>query len=231
MDLYHKKVNIGNKSGRRSKTKYPETEYNQPKKTQNIYIQKMIPKNENFDLVKAGDNIPNVRSSMEDLFSNEDSKKRAIKYVMNIGRNRTIRNTPNYTTARRYEKSASPNRGRGMGYQGNIKSYENTPSRRFPERRGESQLNNRLTTLNDYTPINYTGFNTLRRKNRFNDNNTNKNNIRPKAKTYGQYNEGDDDEYYDNQPYINPDEINNDFELSSIIDEDRIPPKLKKLKE
>ena len=35
------------------------------------------------------------------------------------------------------------------------------------------------------------------------------------------------EEYYDNQPYINPDEINNDFELSSIIDEDRIPPKLK----
>ena len=229
MDLYHKKVNIGNKTGRRPQNKYSDSEYNQPKKNQNIYIQKMIPRNENFDLVSAGENIPNVRSSMEDLFSNEDNKKRAIKYVINIGKNKSIRNSPNYTSARRFEKSASPNRGRGFGYpQGYEESYETTPNRRFPERRGESHFNNRLTTLNDYTPITYTGYNTLRRKNRFNDNNSYRNNIRPKPRNYGQYNEIDDDDYYDNQPnYINVEESNNDFELSSINDEDRIPTKLK----
>ena len=230
MDLYHKKVNIGNKTGRRHQNKYSDSEYTQPKKNQNIYIQKMIPRNENFDLVSAGENIPNVRSSMEDLFSNEDSKKRAIKYVINIGRNKSIRNSPNYASARRFEKSASPNRGRGFGYpQGYEESYETSPNRRLPERRGESHLNNRLTTLNDYTPITYTGYNTLRRKNRFNDNNNSyRNNIRPRPRNYGQYNEVDDDDYYDNQPnYINVEESNNDFELSSINDDDRIPPKLK----
>jgi len=31
-----------------------------------------------------------------DIFSNEDNKKREIKYVINKGRNKNIRNSPNY---------------------------------------------------------------------------------------------------------------------------------------
>ena len=31
---------------------------------------------------------------MESIFSNEDNKKKAIKYVINIGRNRSIQNSP-----------------------------------------------------------------------------------------------------------------------------------------
>ena len=215
MDLYHKKVNIGNKPSKRNQDKYPESDYNPSKKKQNIYIQKMIPQSENLDLVSAGENIPNVRSSMEDIFSNDDSKKKAIKYVINIGKNKTIHNSPKYGP-RRFEKSASPNRGRAHppGY-GN--SYEATPNRQYPSRRGESNINNRLTTLNDYTPITHTGYNNLRKKNKYNDR-------RPKQRNYGPYN--DDDEYYDNQPnYV--EESQNDFEVSSINDDERIPLKFR----
>ena len=134
MDLYHKKGNKGNKSNRRPQVKYPYPEYN-PKKKQNIYIQKMIPQNENLVLSPAV-TIPNVRSSMEDIFANEDTKKKAIKYVINIGRNR---NRP----SRHYDKSASPYRGKKYptAY-GN--SNENTPNRQYPKRRGESYVQNRL---------------------------------------------------------------------------------------
>ena len=211
MDLYRKKVNIGNKSNRRAQDRYPESDYNPSKKKQNIYIQKMIPQNEN--LASSGENIPNVRSSMEDIFSNEDSKKKAIKYVINLGKNRNIHNSPKYRTDRRFEKSASPNRGRGypVGYEN---SYENTPNRPFPNRRGESHLNNRLSTLNDYTPITYTGYNNARKRN----------NVNSKLRNYGPYNDIDE-EYYDNQPnnYLNAEESQNDYEFSSMNDDDRIP--------
>ena len=222
MDLYHKKVNLGNKSTRRPK--YADTENSQPKKNENIYIQKMIPKNENFNY-----DIPNIRSSMEDLFSNEDNRKRAIKYVINIGKNRNPRTTPN-TENRRLEKSASPNRGRGLGYPlGYEKSSEATPNRRGPDRRGESQMNSRSTNLLGYTQMPNTGYNNIRRKNNFNDNNNiSRNNIQTKKNIYNQYNEGEDEEYYENPPnYANIEESNNDLELSSIHIDDKNAPNLK----
>jgi len=61
MDLYYKKVNIGNKNIRRFQDRNNDVEYQKSKKKQNIYIQKMIPRNENFEI------IPNVCSSMEDI--------------------------------------------------------------------------------------------------------------------------------------------------------------------
>jgi uncharacterized phage infection (PIP) family protein YhgE len=220
MDLYHKKVNLGNKSNRRPK--YTETDNNPPKKNENVYISKIIPKNETFDLGR--EHIPNVRESMEDLFANEDTKKRAIKYVINIGKNKTTKTSPN-SVNRRFEKSASPNRGRGLGYPLNDKSYETTPNRRFPERRGESQVNNRSNNLG-YTPMTNTGYNNLRRKNKFNDNNNSyRINTRPKKNVYTGYNDDDDDEYYDNPP----EESNNDIDLSSMNEAEDIPVNLKNI--
>ena len=224
MDLYHKKVKIGTKANRKGKQgKYMEPEYNQEKPKQNIYLQKMMPQNENIDLKSTGDN---VRSSMEDIFSNEDNKKKAIKYVINIGRNKNIRNSPNYQRARRLEKSASPNRGRRYPQEyGEI--YEDTPNLRYPERRGDSHLNNRHTTSNDYNPKVYTGYNNSKNKKKYNDNNTAyKNNLRPNIRNYSQYNDGDTEEYYDDQPnYINIEESQN-FEVSSIED-GRAPKRLR----
>ena len=86
MDLYRKKVNIGNKSSRITQDKYKEPEISPNKNNKNVYILKMIPQNENFDVDCVGENIPNVRSSMEEIFSNEDTKKKAIKFVINIGK-------------------------------------------------------------------------------------------------------------------------------------------------
>ena len=222
MDLYHKKLNVGTKNSRRFQDRNNDVEYQPSKKSQNIYIQKMIPRNENFE-ISAVENIPNVRSSMEDIFSNEDNKKRAIKYVINIGRNKNIRNSPNYDATRRFEKSASPNRGR-LGQNRYAESYETTPSRnRGPHRRGESYFNNRLATLNDYTPYTNTGYNNLRKKNRFNDNISYKNNMRPSRRNYSQYMDIDDDEYYDNPQNYGPvEESQNDLEFSSINDDDRM---------
>ena len=210
MDLYHKKVNVGNRTSRNQQEKYMGPSPSKNKK--NIYLQKMIPQNENLDIASTGENIQNVRSSMEDIFSNEDTKKKAIKYVINIGKNKSIHNSPKYEMPRRFEKSASPNRGRGypINY-GDM--YDETPNRRLPNR----QSNNR--TLNAYnTPATYTTYNNLRPKNT-----VYKNNLRPKQRNY---NDMDEDEYYDNQPnYINVEESQNDF--SSMNEDDRIPLKLR----
>ena len=75
MDLYQKKVNVGNKNRRNPKSQYIETEDTPSKNRKNIYTQKMIPQNDNYDIASGGENISNVRSSMEDLFANEDMKK------------------------------------------------------------------------------------------------------------------------------------------------------------
>ena len=130
-------------------------------------------------------------------------------YYFNIGKNKNPRTTPN-TVNRRLEKSASPNRGRGLGYPlGYEKSSEATPNRRGPERRGESQMNARSTNLAGYTQMPNTGYNNIRRKNNFNDNNNTS-------------------EYYENpQNYANVEESNNDLELSSIHIDDKNAPNLK----
>ena len=218
MDLYHKKVNLGNKSTRRPK--YGDTDNNAPRRNENVYISKMMPRNETFDLGR--ENIPNVRSSMEDLFANEDKKKNAIKYVINIGKNKTAKTSPN-SVKRRFDKSASPARGRGMGYPlANDKSYEATPNRRFPDRRGDSQANNRSTNFGGFTPMANTGYNNLRKKNKFNDNNNSyRINTRPKKTTYPD----DDDDEYENPP----EESNNDIDLSSMNEADDIPPNLRNI--
>ena len=224
MDLYRKKVNIDTKGNKKGKPKYTEPEYNQKKPNQNSYIKKMMPQNENFDLASAEDN---VRSSMEDIFSNEDSKKKAIKYVINIGKNRNIKNSPNYEQPRRYEKSASPNRGRRYPQEyGEV--YETTPNHGLPQRRGESHIDNRLT---DYTPLTNVGYNNLRKNKRYNDYNTShKNNLRPNLRNYTQFNDGDTEEYYDNHPnYINVEESQN-YEISSLNEDERAPKNLRNVK-
>ena len=121
-------------------------------------MQKMNPQNENQDIASTGEIIQNVRSSMEVIFSNEDTKKKAIKYVLNIGKNKSIYNSLRYDMPRHFEKSASPIRGRGypLNY---VDMYDETPNYRLPNR----QSNNR--TLNTYkTPATYTTYNNLRPK-------------------------------------------------------------------
>ena len=177
MDLYHKKANIGSKLNRNKQGIYRETDYNPSKKMQNLYIQKMIPRNES--LVSGGETIPNVRSSMQDIFSNDDNKKKAIKYVINIGKNKTFGNSPRNEGPRRFEKSVSPNRGKFPQGYGN--SYDNQ-NIRYPGRRGESQRNNRLTNLSDSAPIDPIDYNNLKKKSKNKDNPPSKKKLSPKIK-------------------------------------------------
>ena len=91
MELYHKKTNIRNKVNQRLIEKYNEADNAHQYEGQNTYLQKMIekrhvsqPRNDVLNL--SSENIKNVRSSVEDILSNENNKKRAIKYVIQIGK-------------------------------------------------------------------------------------------------------------------------------------------------
>ena len=223
MDLYHKKVKIGNKNSKRSPDQNDIVNRRQ-KNTRNIYIQKMIPQN---DFSSSSRRISNVRSSMEDILSNEENKNRAINYVIKMGKNRDIYNSPRDDVYRRFEKSASPNNRKRLGNFPNVyaNSYETTPRRsKYSNPKGDRYFSNRLTTVNDYAPITYIGSNNLRNKNRINDDITYKNIIYSSRRKYAPYND-----YYDNEEnnrnspnYINIEESENDLDYYNN-DNDRIP--------
>ena len=160
MELYRKKINIGNKVSRRLREKYNEAEMaeqNEQNEAQNTYLQKMIkkknvsqPKNDALNL--SSENIQNVRSSVEDILGNENNKKRAIKYVIQIGKNRKIpTNQASYEVEPRFEKSESPKR-EGRGYKTYVNSYKNSPSRNTNEPKRQSESGpKKYISINDYS--------------------------------------------------------------------------------
>ena len=224
MELYHKKNNI---SVQRSKPqeRYDNRRYNPNKNARNLYMQKVLKqkpsqgRNDPYEISSSGENIPNnIRSNMEDIFSDENNKKKAIKYVIQIGKSRNIKSPEPNHDQKRFERSASPG-GRGeLPIDNTHDSNEATPLRKVLNLSREpyySSVGNRFRTLNDDG-----GVNNMRRKN--NIPNINRKKYKP------QYNdeEGDDEDYYDNQQnYLNPEESQNepnDFEFSSINDEERM---------
>ena len=153
MELYHKK-NIESKPYKRGRERNSRNENNQRK---NIYLHKMIEqnlsqsKNEPIDISSAGDNIPNIRSNMEDIFANDETKKKAIKYVLEIGRSRNIRNSPR--SQQRLDKSASPFVSTRGGYiRGNNESNRASPNKTFykGKQNNISITRNRNKQGNDY---------------------------------------------------------------------------------
>jgi len=223
MELYHKKINIGNQN-KKGKERNIRTE-NNPKK--NIYIQKIIkqsqPKNEAIDLSTAGANIHNIRTNMEEIFSNDENKNKAIKYVIEVGKNKNIRNSPK-TKENRIQKSVSPfhHEVKGPYISGNVESFQATPNRNYYDSKGNN-TNNRNVPLNTNN-ISYYGPNTVSNfypRQRNVNNFVRINNIKNKSKTPQNYN--DEDEYYDNQQNynnINPEESQNEYELSSMNNAD-----------
>lgn len=224
MELYRKKVNL-NSQRSRPQERYDNMRYNPSKRPRNIYLQKMAKQNPNqsregYEISSATDNIPNVRSNMEDIFADDSNKNRAIKYVIQIGKSRNLKSQDPDEVQKRFEKSASP-RGRGaFPRESTHDSNEATPLRKVLNLSREpyySTAGNRFRTINNESqgPIN-----NLRRRNK-NKRNLNRTNYR------SQYIDGeDDDDYYDNpQNYLNPEESQNDqndYELSSFNDDDRI---------
>ena len=202
MELYRKKINLDNKVNKRLRDKYIDSEYSQPRtNNKNIIFQKMLkkknlsrPKNDALNM--SSEHIQNVCSSVEDILSNEKKKKSAIKYVIQIGKNKRIPNTStSYDLEPNYERSESPRRNRGYG-KGYINSFKNSPMKNQDE---QNPGMNKYISISDYTNID---LNNPKRNYQTLKNDTSKSLL--------------------NQPnYINTEESQNDFDLSSINDEER----------
>ena len=90
MELYRKKINLAGKP----KQKYTLRNIKQqvPNYKYDVYLQKSIqkqnlgPQNNPINLSCVNESIPNFRSSMQDLFSNDETRKKAIKYVIHARR-------------------------------------------------------------------------------------------------------------------------------------------------
>ena len=218
MELYHKK-NIESKPYKRGRERNSRNENNQRK---NIYLHKMIEqnlsqsKNEPIDISSAGDNIPNIRSNMEDIFANDETKKKAIKYVLEIGRSRNIRNSPR--SQQRLDKSASPFVSTRGGYiRGNNESNRASPNKTFYKGKQYNIIitRNRNKQGNDYNiaPNTVSNF--------YNPNKMKSNNyIKKNDNRYRDQNIDDEnDEYYESQPNyanINQEEGPNDYDYDLV---------------
>lgn len=218
MELYRKKINITSKSGK-PQERYEDLRFNNSKRPRNIYIQKVLKQNKSqthidcYEISSSGENIPNIRSNMEDIFSDENNKNKAIKYVIQVGKNKNMK-TPD-EGPKRFDKSASP--GNRRKYQREVQdSNEATPLRKVLNLNKEpyySTSRNRFNTINNEPT---SGMNNLKKK-------TNNKSNGKKYKT--QYNE-EDENYYDNKEnYMNPEDsqnVENDLEISSINDEEKM---------
>ena len=154
MDLYHKKININNKVGRRLREKYREAELAEQSRNESTYLQKMLEKKHearqgNKALNISSENIKNVRSNVEDILADEYNKKRAIKYVIEIGKNKRIQNNSHSVD---YGKSESPKFGGKILIQPIGESYKNSPNKIISIHRREPQSDaNKYISINDST--------------------------------------------------------------------------------
>jgi hypothetical protein len=222
MELYHKK-NIESKPYRRGRERDRDrNSRNDNSQKKNVYLHKMIQqnlsqsRNEPIDLTSAGDSIPNIRSNMEEIFSTDETKKKAIKYVLEIGRNKNIRNSSR--TNQRFDKSASPSsmKVRGGFIRGNLESIRVSPNNTFYNARAYniSITSNKYSQANDYisgprTVSNFYNPNLMKPNNyiKINDNQDRNQNY-----------EGENEEYFESQPnYPNLNQQErNDYDLLSV---------------
>ena len=91
MELYRKKINLSAKAKQNPKSRYFDNHIN-TKSQYDLYLQKSIekqnlePQNNPINLSCVNESIPNFRISMQDLFSNDESRRKAIRYVINARR-------------------------------------------------------------------------------------------------------------------------------------------------
>ena len=157
MELYRKKTNLQNKANPRFRDKYHDSDYSQPNEDQNSYLHQMLkkkavsqPRNEALNL--STENLQNVRSSVEDILADENNKKKAIKYVIHIGKNRRNPNSSISYDEPRYQNTESPKRGTKPYLKEFLSSYKNSPTRTYDDQRAQSHLKkNKYISINDYT--------------------------------------------------------------------------------
>ena len=91
MELYRKKISIAGKVKPLPQDRFLRNE----RYRYEIYLQKSIeqqnvtPQSNLINISNINESIPNFRTSMQDLFSNDESRRKAIKYVINAQRRRS----------------------------------------------------------------------------------------------------------------------------------------------
>ena len=183
MELYRKKITIAGKSKPKSNQRNLD---DLPTYRYDVYLQKSIerqnlgPQNNPINLSCVNESIPNFRSSMQDLFSNEETRKKAIRYVIQARRKSPSPSDNNNT--QKVQKSVSPidgtmtsrqpkmknlmvninyspeieKKNRGT-YKNNIRDqycYTNANISRNVNRKNISDLNTQNFNTN-YAPVNY----------------------------------------------------------------------------
>ena len=215
MDLYRKKNKVSNLVAQRLREKYQEAENNPPRRYKKAQI-----RNETFD-ASSRDNIQNQPREREDISGNENNP-RNNRYVIQIGRSREPQNPETEEGYIHPNKSAILNRaGRGGNYpyqeEDNYKSIPNIKLTKRPLNSANNSQFNTITDISRKMPNESYDF-------------TNQQKKIPKGrvpkKYNNRYNDTRDDEYNDyRQNYIGIESSQNEFEISSINEDDRIPIK------
>ena len=81
MELYRKKLNLGTKPNSGQDEVYEDRRINPSQRLKNVYLKNLLKQNReqfpnDYDASQAGKNIPNIRSSMEDIFADDNNKKK-----------------------------------------------------------------------------------------------------------------------------------------------------------
>ena len=150
MELYHKKINtrIKKENNRFNNNIYNPKENNFNKiANKTFYIQKMFRKKkiikQKDDLNLSSQNFQKIFNNVENIFTDENSKKKAIKYVIQIGKNKPMKSFFNKTMNQIYNN-----------YQKNRENQLETPN--------EIDFDLSLTNEEDLNRNNYTDRTKLR---------------------------------------------------------------------
>ena len=121
MELYHKKINMkikkeNNRFNNNNRYNPKENSFNE-KANKTLYIQKMFRKKniiqQKEDLNLSSQNFQKVFNNVENLFTDDNSKKKAIKYVLQLGKNKpnkTFLNKTMYQFYNNYQKNQEESR-------------------------------------------------------------------------------------------------------------------------
>lgn len=97
MELYQKKINMINKNNNKrvyNNRLFPKENTLPERLNKSVYLQRILKKNAPYvkkDLNLSNQNYNKVFSNVENLFINDNTKKKAIKYVIQIGKTKQIR--------------------------------------------------------------------------------------------------------------------------------------------
>ena len=213
MDLYQKKNKVSNEVIQRLNDEYKDSTNNPPKRYKKNQI-----KGETIESTSK-DKIQNRPQDKEDLPGNEKNQKN-MKYVIQLGKNKE--------NPEREEKYLHPNKSAYLFQnekEGSIpypeyENYKVNPNMKMSKRPQITTNNNRFNKISDNPRINQRG------NNDYNNQPKRLSHARAPYRANNRYNDTRDDEYYDNRPnYVGIESSQNEFEISSINDEERVPIK------